>query len=71
MSDQAGQSFGKIPAWSIIYFLNCVYFDIEPSLLIFETPSSAYLQNISWSNVFGKFFLIVLVNTYYLKYMKR
>ena len=31
--------YGKIPAWSLIYFLNYAYFDIQPSLLTFETPS--------------------------------
>ena len=37
-----GESFGRIPVWSLIYFLNYAYFDILPSLLPFETPSSLW-----------------------------
>ena len=29
----------QLAAWSLIYFLNYAYFDINPSLLTFETPS--------------------------------
>ena len=32
--------FVKRTAWSLIYFLDYAYFDIQPSLLTFETPSS-------------------------------
>ena len=34
-----GDHFGKRTAWSLIYFLNYAYFDIESSLLTYETPS--------------------------------
>ena len=42
MSDQAvlqKNHFGKIPAWSLIYFLNYACFDIQPSPNNYETPS--------------------------------
>ena len=41
---QSGDHFGKRTAWSLIYYLNYAYFDIYPSLLIYETPSR-YLED--------------------------
>ena len=44
---QSGDHFGKRTAWSLIYYLNYAYFDIYPSLLIYETPSNLYI--IHWN----------------------
>ena len=35
----------------LVYFLNCVYFDILPSLLLFETPSSLSFVVRHWLDI--------------------
>ena len=42
---QSGDHFGQGTAWSLIHFLNYASFDIQPSLLTYETPS------ISWTKL--------------------
>ena len=42
--------FGKRTAWSLICFLNYPYFDIQPSLLTFETPSKHKQCNMALLN---------------------
>ena len=40
----SGENFGKRTVSELIYFLSYAYFDIYPSLLIYETPSR-YLED--------------------------
>ena len=44
----SGDHFGKRTAWSLIYFLNYVYFNIQPSSNNYETPSTIALTTSSW-----------------------
>ena len=39
---QLENHFGKKPAWSLIYFLNYAYIDIQPSPNNYETPSVSW-----------------------------
>ena len=48
--------FGKRTVWSLIYFLNYAYLDIQSSLLIFGTPSKYHFtrNNLYWTSLHSK-----------------
>ena len=54
--------FGKIPAWSLIYFLNYVYFDKCPVQIILRHPlCSTYMYQCTWVTFIWSIIILPLV----------